>query len=120
MDDRGNYLHVQRWQPNFIADDAVITHLLVWVRFPKLSVEYYSIDWLHRAGNKLGKTLKVDMATIASSRGKYARVCVEIVLRKPLLTGYSFKGQQWGIQYKGLHVIYFHLVSMVILNFHVL
>lgn len=105
-----NYLHVQRWQPDFVADDAVITHLPVWVRFPKLPVEYYSnsVDWLHRAGNKLGKTLKVDTATLAASRGRFARVCVEIDLRKPLLTGYSFKGKQWSVQYEGLHLICFH------------
>lgn len=75
-----NYLHVQRWQLNFVADEAIIAHLPIWVRFPKLPVEYYSVDWLHRAGNKLGKTLKVDMALLAASRGKYAKACVEVQL----------------------------------------
>lgn len=37
-----HYLHVQQWKPNFIAEEAIITHLPVWIRFPKLPVEYFS------------------------------------------------------------------------------
>lgn len=37
------YLHVQRWQPNFLAESAVITHLPVWIRFLMIPVKYYSV-----------------------------------------------------------------------------
>lgn len=62
-----HYRHVQRWQPNFVAETAVITHLPVWHRFPMLPVEYYSFQWLRRAGNQIGKTLKVDSTTLMAS-----------------------------------------------------
>lgn len=46
-----NYLHVQRWRPNFSAEDAKISMLPVWVRFPDLPVEYFDEEWLRRAGD---------------------------------------------------------------------
>lgn len=35
-----NYLHIQRWRSNFMAEKAEITSLYVWVRFSVLPVEY--------------------------------------------------------------------------------
>lgn len=29
-----NYLHVQRWRPNFNAESAKINSMPIWVRFP--------------------------------------------------------------------------------------
>lgn len=70
-------------------------------------MDYYSVDWLQWAGNKIGRTLKVDTTTLDAARGKYARACVEIDLQKPLRTSYTFKGRTWGVQYKGLHLLCF-------------
>lgn len=102
-----NYLHVQRWKPNFRPDKKEISSMPVWVRFPILPVEYYKEGWLRRAGNSIGKTIKVDIATLLASRGKFARVCVEVDLRKPLMSGYTLRGEFWRLQYEGLHEICF-------------
>lgn len=48
---------------NFIADEAKINKLLIWVKFSVLPVEYYTKTWLERAGDHIGKTLWVDYAT---------------------------------------------------------
>lgn len=66
-----HYLHVRRSVPNFVPESAEITTLPVWVRFPFLPVEYYNERWLRRAGDRIGKTLKVDDTTRAASRGKF-------------------------------------------------
>lgn len=87
-----HYLHVRRWEPNFMARTAKIESLLVWVRFPILPVEYFNENWLVRAGNKIGRTVKVDKTTLIASRGKFARVCVEVDLKKPLKSGYDLRG----------------------------
>lgn len=55
-----HYLHVRRWEPNFMAKTATIDSLLVWVRFPIIPVEYFRERWLLRAGNKIGRAIKVD------------------------------------------------------------
>lgn len=53
-----NYLHVQRCQPNFVAEEAKIFSLPVWARFPQLPVEYYTVDWLIMVGNNIGEQLR--------------------------------------------------------------
>lgn len=94
-----NYLHVQKWKPNFIAEEAKISTLPVWVRFPQLPVEYYTVDWLRKAGDEIGKTIKVDNTTLATTRGRFARVCVEIDMGKLLRTTYRMRGRDRRLQY---------------------
>lgn len=48
--------------------------MVVWIRFPELPFEYCEEKWLHRLGNLIGTTLKVDATTLELDRGKYARV----------------------------------------------
>lgn len=63
------------------------------MRFPILPVKYYTEEWLKRAGDSIGKTIKVDIATLLASRGKFTRVCVEVDLEKPLKSGYRLQGE---------------------------
>lgn len=92
---RNHYLHVQRWKPNFIADESTINTLPVWDHFPVLIVEYYTTGWLIKAGDRFGKTLRVDDTTLVASRGNFARVCEEIDLVKPLKAGYRLRIRLW-------------------------
>lgn len=102
-----NYLHVPRWKHYFKADREEISSLPVWVRFPILPVEYYTEAWLMRAGNNIGRTIKVVIATLLASRGKFACVCVEVDLNAPLKSSYRLRKDFWRIQYKGLYNICF-------------
>lgn len=61
-----HYLHVQRRVPNFMLHAATIDSLLVWVEFPELPMGYYNGKWLERAGNKFGRTTKVDRTTLVT------------------------------------------------------
>lgn len=73
-----HYLHVQRWKPNFIAETTEITHLHVWICSPMLPVEYYTSHRLQRAGNQIGKTLKVVYTTLLASRGRFASISLRL------------------------------------------
>jgi len=65
-----NYLVIQEWLPNFICEEDNITHLMAWVRIPKLSVEYFNKHFLlHKIGKKIGKVIKVDNTTANVERG---------------------------------------------------
>ncbi|CAN1148245.1 hypothetical protein LINPERPRIM_LOCUS37974 [Linum perenne] len=46
---------------------------------------------LSRTGNFIGRTVRLDLATKEGPRCKYARVCVEIDLTKPLLSKYMIE-----------------------------
>lgn len=46
-----------------------------------------------------GRTLRVDETTLITSRGKFAIVCIEVDLNKPLKVGYKLKGKLRKVQY---------------------
>lgn len=55
----------------------------------------------------IGRKIKVDDTTLATSRRKFARVCVEIDLNKPLIASYKLRGEEGHFQYEGLHDLCF-------------
>lgn len=102
-----HYLTVQTWKRNFNPRVAQIRHLAIWVRLPGLPGDYYDKNFFYHLGNQIGKAIKVDEMTFLRERTMYARMCVEIDLSKPLLPSYSVDGNQFKIEYEGLHMICF-------------
>lgn len=100
-----HFLHVQRWRPNFKADQAIIKTMVVWVRFPWLSNEYFDEEAVCIVASVLGRLIKLDEATTNASRGRFARVCIEIDTEKPLLTKVHINRQFVHIEYEGLPTI---------------
>lgn len=111
-----HYQEVMRWRPNF---DPWKTEskkkIAAWI--PGLPIEFYNLDSLWRVGGMIGgmigRTLKVDMATTIASRGKCARLCVEMDLRKRLLPnfralGYVLCMRKFRIEYEGQHLLCFN------------
>lgn len=93
--------------PNFDLFANVMEKILAWVRFPYLPIEYYDTAFLMRVGKLIGEPMKVDQATGSVSRGKFARICVEVDLTKPLLSKFKLRNQIRRIEYQGLHLICF-------------
>lgn len=77
------------------------------MRFPWLPIEDYTEEWLEMIGDEIGKTIKVENTTLAISWGKFARVCVELDLGKPLLASYRLRMREWRLQYESLHDLCF-------------
>ncbi|OMO53258.1 reverse transcriptase [Corchorus capsularis] len=55
------------------------------VILPGLSIEFFDVNILKRIGNQIGHLVRIDANTASTSRGKYARLCVEVDLDTPLL-----------------------------------
>lgn len=70
-------------------------------------MEYYTENWLKRAGDRIGKTIRVDDTTREPTCGKFARVCIEVDLTNPLKAGYKMRGRRWRLHYEGLHDLCF-------------
>lgn len=102
-----HYLIVQRWRPLFSLTATMAQKVAVWVRIPKLPVELCNEKFLSRVGATLGTMLKMDRTTSLYSRGKFARICVELDLDKPLVSHFSFCGMKLVLEYEGLHSICF-------------
>lgn len=94
---------VAKWHPFFDPYDVQVTNITAWVLFPGLPIEYYNATALMKPGNLVRRALYVDNTTLSATRGKYARVCAEIDLSKPLLAKYKLKLRVHKIEYEGLH-----------------
>ncbi|XVE98093.1 hypothetical protein REPUB_Repub03eG0075700 [Reevesia pubescens] len=103
-----HYLTVRRWNPCFRPEEATINSVAAWIRFPGMLLEYYDNDILKRMGNLLGQTLMIDKNTLIASRGKYARLCVELDLTKPLVPRLHIGGRWQKVEYEGLGMVCFH------------
>ena len=78
-------LVVQTWTPELILTEAKITHTLVWVYYPGLSMVYYDESALLTLVEAIGVLVRVDLNTLNFARGKFARVCMEVDLSCPIL-----------------------------------
>ena len=67
----------------------------------------YEKGILYVVGSQIGKVLKVDSNTLRQSKGRFARICVEVDLNKPLLPAILINGVEKKIVYEGLHMIWF-------------
>ncbi|KAE8727842.1 hypothetical protein F3Y22_tig00005294pilonHSYRG00127 [Hibiscus syriacus] len=81
----GHYLTVRKWFAEFHPSSTTIDSTAVWVRFPGLLVQYYNDRILFAMRNTFGRALKVDPNTSYASKGRFARVCVEVDFGKALV-----------------------------------
>ncbi|XP_058780632.1 uncharacterized protein LOC131654593 [Vicia villosa] len=100
-----HYLTVKEWTPDFHPENDSIVNVAVWIRISGLPVEYYDPKILHVIGNLVGRTIKVDKNTLQGERSKYARICVEVDISKPLLAMFELKNKSYRVEFKGLHLL---------------
>ncbi|KAF9607966.1 hypothetical protein IFM89_003886 [Coptis chinensis] len=77
-------LRLVKWTPNFFTEKEIQSFVVVWVRFPGLSLEYWEIRNLLVLGRALGKLIHVDETTAKCELGYYASVYVDLDLSKPV------------------------------------
>ncbi|KAE8726828.1 hypothetical protein F3Y22_tig00006038pilonHSYRG00002 [Hibiscus syriacus] len=102
-----HYITVQRWRPNFVVANASIPSTTVWIHIPGLPIEYFEESVLCNLGRLVGKHLKIDYHTAWSTRGRFARICVEIDLNTPLLSKVRIGNKVYNIEYEVMHSICF-------------
>lgn len=88
--------------PDFVSTEMVIDKTLVWINFLSLGMEYYDESVL--LATTVGKPIRIDLMTLNASRGKFARVRVEIELNKPVVGKFWFRDHWFKIEYEGLHL----------------
>ena len=97
----------QRWKPGFDPKEENITYMTSWVRINGLNVEFFRFVVLEKINNLIGLTVKVDSHTMSQSRGKFACICVELDISKPLTLFIEVEGHTYGVVYEGIQVICF-------------
>ncbi|KAH7564826.1 hypothetical protein JRO89_XS09G0033700 [Xanthoceras sorbifolium] len=75
-----------------------------WLRLSGLPIEWVDAGFLWKLGGILGKTCRVDQITEAQSRGRYARLCIEIDISKHLRSYMKVDGKIIRIEYENLNI----------------
>ncbi|KAM2304045.1 hypothetical protein ACFXTH_023791 [Malus domestica] len=104
----GQYLVMQKWRAGFDPHSESINRMAVWVRIVGLHIEWFNPEAMKRIGDLIGTTLRVDAHTASQVRGKYARVCVELDLTKPLISNVKVENCWYAVEYEGLHLVCFN------------
>ncbi|XP_057458265.1 uncharacterized protein LOC130749016 [Lotus japonicus] len=100
-----HYLAVKPWTPDFVAANSKISTTVVWIRIPGIGFQFYDRNILLTLASAVGTPIKIDMNTNDMQRGRYARICVEIDLTKPVLGVVGLEGIWYNIEYDGLHLL---------------
>ena len=79
-----HYLSVRKWEPKFQAAKATVTSLATWIRLPELPIEFFHPEILRSIGNRIGRFIRIDAITNTIARGRFARLCVQLDMDKPL------------------------------------
>ncbi|XP_028794484.1 uncharacterized protein LOC114750111 [Neltuma alba] len=102
-----HYINVQPWKEDFDPEEEEITSVAAWVRITRLPMDYYDPGILYVVGSQIGTVLKVDRNTDKRLKGRFARICVQIDLKKPLQPCILVNGKAKKVEYEGLHLICF-------------
>jgi len=102
-----HYLIVRKWVPNFNPLESNRVTTALWVRLPRLPIEWFDEKALFQIGSKLGRPIKIDFNSVSSTRGKYARICIEVDLSKSLIPLYKLDGRKYRVESEFLLYICF-------------
>lgn len=100
-----HFLSVRKWDPKFIASNAQLTYSAIWIKLPELPTEFYDLEILQRVGSKIDTLLKADTCTSAMTRGRYARIFIELPFEKPLTTHVFIGMYRQQILYEGFNLL---------------
>ncbi|CAL2248920.1 unnamed protein product [Prunus armeniaca] len=76
--------------------------MVAWIRVSAIQLECFDVWALKRIGNLLRKLLKIDALTTSQNRGKFARLCVELDLSRPLEAFVQINNVWYNVEYEGL------------------
>ena len=102
-----HFLSIRPWEPNFRLDEANIASIAVWVRLPKLLIEYYNPGALKEIGKAIGNVLHIDSHTAMESSGRYTHFCVQVDIDRPLVNTILIGNFQQAVIYKGIRRLCF-------------
>ena len=81
---KDHFISIRPWESDFKPTLASVSSIAVWVRLNELPIEYYNAKALQIIGKAIGNVLRIDTFTASETRGRFARICVQVDVGKPL------------------------------------
>ncbi|XP_039018362.1 uncharacterized protein LOC120149703 [Hibiscus syriacus] len=101
------YLTVEPWSPNFTSSQLFPSRIVAWIRLPGLPVTLYKRSLIVEIGECIGKVVKIDYQTETGHQGRFARMAVNVDLKKPLTSKLLINGRIQIVEYESLPTICF-------------
>jgi len=107
----GLNLVLRRWEPFFDPFSSTIQRIDQWVKITRLPLELWEEETFKKLLADVGQFIKMDDITLNRSKGKFARVCLNIDITKPLRGSLflpvpnQLKPFEVPISYEGLHEV---------------
>nr|POE53002.1 uncharacterized protein CFP56_06863 [Quercus suber] len=102
-----HFLSIRPWEPFFKPSSANISLVAVWIRLYELPIELYEAEILREIGGSIGKVLRIDTHTAMEARGKYARMCIQIDINRPLIDTILIGRFEQAVNYEGIQKLCF-------------
>ncbi|KAK9181228.1 hypothetical protein WN944_024365 [Citrus x changshan-huyou] len=90
-----------------VSSNDNIDNIVAWIRLLGMPLHYYH-KRVRMIGNVVGKVIRIDYNTESLTRGKFARIAVEVSLNKPLWSHFCLDGRMQKLEYENLPVICFN------------
>ncbi|KAL2943829.1 hypothetical protein RDABS01_032176 [Bienertia sinuspersici] len=87
-------LIMKQWSPDIELHKESVKTVPIWVRMPHLELKYWGQGCLHKLGDIIGTTLKIDNVTMNKDRLSYARILVAVELDKELPDYIRFQNEK--------------------------
>ena len=97
-----NFLSILPWEPNFKPSTAIVSSIATWIRLNELPIEYYEANTLKRIGTAIRNVLRIEGHIAMEVRGRYARLCVQVDINKPLITSILIRDIEQSVSYEGI------------------
>ena len=102
-----HFLAIKSWETEFKASSANLSQVAIWIRLSELPIEYYDPVILKKIGSNIGLVLRIDGHTASNARGRFARLCVQVSLDKPLAKNVIIGKFRQPITYEGIQSLCF-------------
>ena len=102
-----HFLSIRPWESDFKPALTSVSSIAVWIRLNELLIEYYNPEVLQFIRKAIGNVLHVDTFTASETRGRFARMCVQVDVDKPLATAILIGRLEQQICYEGIQKMCF-------------
>lgn len=102
-----HFLSLRPWEQFFKLSSRNVSLVAVWIWLYELPIEPYEAEVLRQIEEFIGKVLRIDTHTATEARGKYARLCIQIDINKPLINTILIGRFEQSILYEGIQRLCF-------------
>lgn len=92
---------VSTWSAKFISSEATVIKMLAWICIPSFNVAFYYEGFLFFVSQVIETPIRMDVNNLEGNRGRFARICVELDLTKPIIGKVMIEGYWYKIEYEG-------------------